>query len=106
MLKHCLAALHDGDFGRGELHVRQARRPVRVRATGCSRAGRGRRRGSQADTQVSVLNLRRRKGLLSAGRDRRLVLAGRRVSALIRAERGGRTRRFNGDGHISVAKAS
>ena len=105
LLKHYLAALHDGDLSRGELHVRQARRPIRVRATGRGGAGRGRRSRSQTDTQVSVLNLRGREGLLSAGRNRRLILAGRRVSARICAERGGRAGRFYGDGHISVAEA-
>ena len=105
LLKNYLAALHDGDFSRGKLHVRQARRPVRIGTACCGRAGCWRRSRGETDTQVSILNLGRREGLLSAGRDRRLVLAGRRVSALVCAERGSRACRFHGDGHISVAEA-
>src|SRR5688572_12158824 len=102
LLQDDLTALHDRDLRCRELDVRQARRPIRIRATRFS-SGRSRRgcRG-EASAEVPILDLRRWNGGLRAGRDRRFVLARGGVATLVGAEGGGGSGSLHRNGDIAV----
>ena len=104
LLQHSLPTLNHGDRRGSELHIRQAGGPIRIGTASFGSSGRRGRLGGHTGRQVSVLNLGRRNGGLATWFDRRLVLAGRGVPALVGAERRGTARRRNGDGDVTVAE--